>query len=131
IKQVKQKLRPYSVSASQLHIQRDRANRGLKVSSSNEFKLQFSSYQEIDLMKKVMLVTLMILAFGMFAMAQIGNPTSDVLGAHLNYGRGCAACHAPHSGAWGNGTNGSGDTCLLYTSPSPRDGLLSRMPSSA
>ena len=34
---------------------------------------------------------------------------------------------------------GSGDTtgrsdkvpCLLYTSPSPRDGLLSRMPSSA
>ena len=26
---------------------------------------------------------------------------------------------------------GSTDTCLLYTSPSPRDGLLSRMPSSA
>ena len=24
-----------------------------------------------------------------------------------------------------------GDGCLLYTSPSPRDGLLSRMPSSA
>ena len=24
-----------------------------------------------------------------------------------------------------------GVTCLLYTSPSPRDGLLSRMPSSA
>ena len=24
-----------------------------------------------------------------------------------------------------------GGTCLLYTSPSPRDGLLSRMPSSA
>ena len=24
-----------------------------------------------------------------------------------------------------------GDVCLLYTSPSPRDGLLSRMPSSA
>ena len=23
------------------------------------------------------------------------------------------------------------DACLLYTSPSPRDGLLSRMPSSA
>ncbi|HZL68093.1 MAG TPA: hypothetical protein VFC29_12270 [Candidatus Limnocylindrales bacterium] len=60
-------------------------------------------------MKKVMLVTLMVLAFGMFAMAQIQAPTSDVLGAHLNYGRGCAACHAPHSGAWGNGTNGSGD----------------------
>ena len=27
--------------------------------------------------------------------------------------------------------NGILDTCLLYTSPSPRDGLLSRMPSSA
>ena len=26
---------------------------------------------------------------------------------------------------------GHTDTCLLYTSPSPRDGLLSRMPSSA
>ena len=25
----------------------------------------------------------------------------------------------------------SGFSCLLYTSPSPRDGLLSRMPSSA
>ena len=25
----------------------------------------------------------------------------------------------------------NGTTCLLYTSPSPRDGLLSRMPSSA
>ena len=31
------------------------------------------------------------------------------------------------------GTTGDGWnlTCLLYTSPSPRDGLLSRMPSSA
>ena len=61
-------------------------------------------------MKKVMLITLMILAVGMFAVAQIQAPTSDVLGAHLNYGRGCAACHAPHSGAWGNGANASGDT---------------------
>jgi hypothetical protein len=51
----------------------------------------------------------MILAVGMFAVAQIQAPTSDVLGAHLNYGRGCAACHAPHSGAWGNGANKSGD----------------------
>ena len=31
----------------------------------------------------------------------------------------CSTCH------------GQGDVCLLYTSPSPRDGLLSRMPSSA
>ena len=27
--------------------------------------------------------------------------------------------------------SGEEDICLLYTSPSPRDGLLSRMPSSA
>ena len=27
--------------------------------------------------------------------------------------------------------DGTADRCLLYTSPSPRDGLLSRMPSSA
>ena len=53
---------------------------------------------------------LMILAVAAFAAAQIQAPTSDVLGAHLNYGRGCAACHAPHSGAWGNGANKSGDT---------------------
>jgi cytochrome c553 len=47
-----------------------------------------------------------------FAAAQpnVGAATQDVLGAHLNYGRGCAACHAPHSGAWGNGANKSGDT---------------------
>ena len=29
------------------------------------------------------------------------------------------------------GTTAAALTCLLYTSPSPRDGLLSRMPSSA
>ena len=29
------------------------------------------------------------------------------------------------------GTKWPGSPCLLYTSPSPRDGLLSRMPSSA
>lgn len=55
-------------------------------------------------MKKVMLVTLVIFAAASFAMAQIGAaPATDVLGAHLNYGRGCPACHAPHSGAYGNG----------------------------
>jgi len=60
-------------------------------------------------MKKMMLVMLVIFAFATLAMAQISVPSSDVLGAHLNYGRGCAGCHAPHSGAWGNGANKSGD----------------------
>ena len=55
-------------------------------------------------MKKVTLVLLAVaVVFTMSALAQIGSPTTDVLGAHLNYGRGCAACHAPHSGARGNG----------------------------
>ncbi len=61
-------------------------------------------------MKKLSLALIIVLAFASIGMAQVTTPTSDVLGAHLNYGRGCAACHAPHSGAWGNGANASGDT---------------------
>ena len=34
-------------------------------------------------------------------------------------------------GKVGSGKSSLLKTCLLYTSPSPRDGLLSRMPSSA
>jgi len=56
-----------------------------------------------------MLVTLMILAGFGFASAQMTSSSTDVLGAHLNYGRGCAACHSPHSGASGNGTSRSAD----------------------
>jgi len=33
----------------------------------------------------------------------------DILGAHNGYGRGCVMCHAPHSGAFGNGVATSGD----------------------
>ena len=54
-------------------------------------------------MKRNLLIALMFLAAAGFVAAQTYAPASDVLGAHLNYGRGCAACHAPHSGAWGNG----------------------------
>ena len=36
------------------------------------------------------------------------------------------------NGNGGNGAgNGNGSACLLYTSPSPRDDVISRMPSSA
>jgi hypothetical protein len=44
-------------------------------------------------------------------------PTVDVLGAHNNYGRGCAGCHAPHSGARGSGGNAAanGTTLDPYT----------------
>jgi hypothetical protein len=54
-------------------------------------------------MKRNLFISAMFLAAASFAAAQITTPTTDVLGAHLNYGRGCAACHAPHSGAYGNG----------------------------
>jgi len=54
-------------------------------------------------MKRVLCIGLMFLAGTGFAAAQITTASTDVLGAHLNYGRGCAACHAPHSGASGNG----------------------------
>ncbi|HWE87282.1 MAG TPA: hypothetical protein VG267_20215 [Terracidiphilus sp.] len=60
-------------------------------------------------MKRIAMLSMMILGAAGFASAQITTPTTDVLGAHLNYGRGCAACHAPHSGAYGNGAAKSGD----------------------
>ena len=44
------------------------------------------------------------------------------------------AGYAYENTSWGNDATASISvtcTCLLYTSPSPRDGLLSRMPSSA
>ncbi|MGE5111984.1 MAG: hypothetical protein ACM3JB_14070 [Acidobacteriaceae bacterium] len=66
-------------------------------------------------MKKSMLLVLCIAIFAAVAVAQ--NPTYatgsgtvtggihgiDKLGAHQNGGRGCVGCHAPHSGARGNG----------------------------
>ena len=61
-------------------------------------------------MKKVLFIALLLLASAGFAAAQIGAaPSTDVLGAHLNYGRGCAACHAPHSGVYGNGNAKTAD----------------------
>jgi hypothetical protein len=60
-------------------------------------------------MKRHLLITLLALAASSFAGAQIVSSSTDVLGAHLNYGRGCAACHAPHSGAYGNGNAKTND----------------------
>ena len=70
-------------------------------------------------MKRIMLVLIGVLAAATFASAQVNSNYSsptDVLGAHLVYGRGCVACHAPHSGARGNGIattdTTSGDAAL-------------------
>jgi len=66
-------------------------------------------------MKRAMLVVLFtLLAIGLAA-AQNYIPNNDVLGAHNNGGRGCAGCHAPHSGGRGSGgstVGGSGVTSL-------------------
>ena len=62
-------------------------------------------------MKRNFLIVLMFLTAAGFAAAQGPgySPSTDVLGAHLNYGRGCAGCHAPHSGAYGNGNAKTAD----------------------
>jgi len=60
-------------------------------------------------MKKTMFVVLVMLAFAGFAMAQNWVSPVDVLGAHQNQGRGCAGCHAPHSGSFGAGNGGATD----------------------
>src|ERR1700751_3696717 len=60
-------------------------------------------------MKKILPIAILFLSAAGFASAQMQAPTTDVLGAHLNYGRGCAACHAPHSGVYGNGNVGKAD----------------------
>lgn len=69
-------------------------------------------------MKKMLVVAIVMLVCTGLAMAQYtpgkyANPTGgvtggiqfniDKLGAHQNGGRGCVGCHAPHSGARGNG----------------------------
>jgi len=54
-------------------------------------------------MNRLALMALIVALVTMTAMAQ-----TDVLGAHNVYGRGCVACHAPHSGA--NGGMGIGTT---------------------
>ncbi|HLY61416.1 MAG TPA: hypothetical protein VKV95_11760 [Terriglobia bacterium] len=55
-------------------------------------------------MKRIMPALVLVLATAGFAAAQVTDPSNgDVLGAHNVYGRGCIACHAPHSGAGGNG----------------------------
>ena len=56
-----------------------------------------------------------------FSSSSKKTPVKDLCYIHKNYGRGAFKCTSPSTCK----------ICLLYTSPSPRDGLLSRMPSSA
>ena len=61
-------------------------------------------------MKKAMLVLMFVLAVAGLMMAQNWTSPVDVLGAHNNGGRGCAGCHAPHSGSFGSGHAGAADS---------------------
>ena len=66
-------------------------------------------------MTKITLVVMMLLMASAIGLAQISNflvsnQTTDILGAHLLYGRGCLGCHAPHSGARGNGFSSTDPT---------------------
>jgi hypothetical protein len=61
----------------------------------------------LNFMKKAMLLVLVVFAFAGFMMAQHATSPVDVLGAHNNQGRGCAGCHAPHSGVYGSGNSTS------------------------
>jgi len=73
-------------------------------------------------MKRFVFALIVMLGVAGFATAQVTSPTQDVLGAHNVYGRGCIACHAPHSGAAGNGgaaTANSGNFALWGEDMSP------------
>ena len=78
-----------------------------------------------------------VVVFGHYGPPMIAFPTTggdeweyertgvvDAIAGFIDAGRVKVFCvNTNHSDSFGN--------CLLYTSPSPRDGLLSRMPSSA
>ena len=70
-------------------------------------------------MKKLTLIPFLAVVTCGVMMAQVSNfvvtgQTTDVLGAHLGYGRGCVMCHAPHSGAGGNGVTTTDATSGNY-----------------
>jgi len=60
-------------------------------------------------MRKAVLLVFFAMALTGFLMSQSWTSSVDVLGAHSNQGRGCAGCHAPHSGSFGSGHGGTAD----------------------
>jgi len=81
-------------------------------------------------MKKLIFLTVLLVMATSYALAQggtvIGNtsyvPTVDTMGAHENGGRGCAGCHAPHSGGRGSGGNIISGTGAAYTPAGTAEG---------
>ncbi|HEY3707650.1 MAG TPA: hypothetical protein VGL22_21495 [Terracidiphilus sp.] len=60
-------------------------------------------------MKGLAQIAVLLAAGSCLGRSQAIGVSTDVLGAHLNYGRGCPACHSPHSGAAGNGRAAAAD----------------------
>jgi hypothetical protein len=60
-------------------------------------------------MKNLLPQLILLMGVSTFVFAQNFSSTVDVLGAHNNQGRGCAGCHAPHSGSFGAGEGGAPD----------------------
>jgi len=63
-------------------------------------------------MKRAFLIALISLTAGAFTGAQITKPSTNALGAHSIYGRGCTACHSPHSGTTKSADPSAGTTAL-------------------
>jgi len=81
-------------------------------------------------MKRLLFLLLCLAVFATLAMAQnpvynAGNGLHgyDILGAHQNNGRGCAGCHAPHSGGRGGGGNAA-TNAVAFLDPSSGDEAL-------
>ena len=74
-----------------------------------------------------------VLAQGLQTSFEPGEPApTQAAGAlQVTIGNGPAAPYTAKRNAGYSGLHALHYSCLLYTSPSPRDGLLSRMPSSA
>ncbi len=68
-------------------------------------------------MKRVFLIVLLSLAAAGLAGAQMTRPSTNALGAHFNYGRGCTACHLPHSGHRRKRRRAIGQFCLGHDPP--------------
>src|SRR6516164_7438348 len=67
------------------------------------------------MMTKLVFAVVLAVALTGSAAAQGFTIADDVLGAHNVNGHGCASCHAPHSGALGNGgTDASTGTVILW-----------------
>src|SRR5579862_3404914 len=53
----------------------------------------------------ILFLAIVTISLAMAEIPQVSNQTTDILGAHTGYGRGCVMCHAPHNGSAGNGVS--------------------------